>query len=93
MLALGGWAFAGNRGISKVEFSPDNGKTWLPAAIKEPLNANCWQFWSAEWKPPAAGEYSLKVRAVDGTGKAQPAEPKPTLPDGGQGYHTVTVKV
>jgi len=92
MLALGGWAYAGNRGISKVEFSPDNGKTWLPAAVKEPLNVNCWQFWSAEWKPPAPGEYTLKVRAYDGTGKLQPAEPKPTLPDGGQGYHTVKVK-
>ena len=91
-LALGGWAYAGNRGISKVEFSPDNGKTWLPAAVKEPLNMNCWQFWSAEWKPPAPGEYTLKVRAYDGTGKMQPAEPKPTLPDGGQGYHTVKVK-
>ena len=92
VLALGGWAFAGNRGISKVEFSHDNGKTWLPAAVKDPLNMNCWQFWSAEWKPPAPGEYTLKVRAYDGTGKLQPAEPKPTLPDGGQGYHTVRVK-
>ncbi|HLW46744.1 MAG TPA: molybdopterin-dependent oxidoreductase [bacterium] len=92
MLALGGWAYAGNRGISKVEFSPDDGKTWLPAAVKEPLNMNCWQFWSAEWKPPAPGEYTLKVRAYDGTGKMQPAQPKPTLPDGGQGYHTVKVK-
>jgi DMSO/TMAO reductase YedYZ molybdopterin-dependent catalytic subunit len=93
MLALGGWAYAGNRGISKVEFSPDDGKTWLPAAVKEPLNVNCWQFWSAEWKPPAPGDYSLKIRAVDGTGKLQPAQPEPTLPDGGQGYHTVRVKV
>jgi DMSO/TMAO reductase YedYZ molybdopterin-dependent catalytic subunit len=93
VLALGGWAFAGNRGISKVEFSPDDGKTWMPAAVKEPLNVNCWQFWSAEWKPSGPGEYSLKVRAYDGTGKLQPAEPKPTLPDGGQGYHMVRVKV
>jgi DMSO/TMAO reductase YedYZ molybdopterin-dependent catalytic subunit len=93
VLALGGWAFAGNRGISKVEFSPDDGKTWMPAAVKEPLNVNCWQFWSAEWKPPGPGEYSLKVRAYDGTGQLQPAEPKPTLPDGGQGYHMVRVKV
>jgi len=92
ILGLGGWAYAGNRGISKVEFSPDDGKTWLPAAVKEPLNVNCWQFWSAEWKPPAPGEYTLKVRAYDGAGKMQPAQPKPTLPDGGQGYHTVKVK-
>jgi DMSO/TMAO reductase YedYZ molybdopterin-dependent catalytic subunit len=90
-LALGGWAFAGNRGISKVEFSPDGGKTWLPAAVKEPLGENTWQFWSATWTPPKPGDYTIKVRATDGRGVLQPEEPKPTLPDGGQGYHTVKV--
>jgi DMSO/TMAO reductase YedYZ molybdopterin-dependent catalytic subunit len=89
--ALGGWAFAGNRGISKVEVTADDGKTWFPAAVKEPLGANCWQFWSAEWKPPAKGDYALKVRAFDGTGKPQPVGPKATLPDGGEGYHAVRV--
>jgi len=90
-LALGGWAFAGNRGISSVEFSPDGGKTWLPAAVKDPLGENCWQLWSATWTPPGPGEYTIKVRATDGKGTLQPQEPKPTLPDGGQGYHTVKV--
>ncbi len=93
IMLLGGWAFAGNRGISKVEISADGGKSWFPASVKEPFGENCWQFWSAEWKPPAPGSYSLKVRATDGKGGLQPAAPKPTLPDGGQGYHTVTVRV
>lgn len=92
-VALGGWAFAGNRGISKVEFSVDGGKTWLPAVVKEALGENCWQFWSALWTPPRPGDYTVKVRATDGKGSLQPAEPKPTLPDGGQGYHTVKVHV
>ncbi len=90
-LALGGWAFAGNRGISKVEFSPDGGATWLRAAVKEPLGQNTWQFWSATWTPPKPGDYAIMVRATDGKGMLQPEEPKPTLPDGGQGYHTVRV--
>ena len=90
-LALGGWAFAGNRGISKVEFSPDGGKTWVPAAVKEALGENTWQFWSATWTPPKPGDYTIKVRATDGKGALQPEEPRPTLPDGGQGYHTVKV--
>ncbi len=90
-LALGGWAFAGNRGISKVEFTPDGGKTWLSAAVKEALGENTWQFWSATWTPPKPGDYTIKVRATDGKGVLQPEEPKPTLPDGGQGYHTVKV--
>ncbi len=91
-IALGGWAFAGSRGISKVEISADGGKTWFPAEVKEPLAVNCWQFWSAEWTPPAPGSYTFRVRAVDGTGKVQPAGPKPTLPDGAEGYHTATVR-
>lgn len=91
-LALGGWAYAGNRGISKVEFSPDGGKTWLPAAIKEPLGEHTWQFWSAMWTPPKPGTYTVKTRATDGKGMLQPEEPKATLPDGGQGYHTVRVR-
>jgi len=90
-LALGGWAFAGSRGISKVEVSPDGGKTWIPAAVKEPLGQNCWQFWSLLWTPPSTGDYFIQVRAADGEGRTQPAEQKPTLPDGAQGYHTVKV--
>ncbi len=91
-LALGGWAFAGSRGISKVEVSADDGKTWMEAAVKPPLGQNAWQFWSLEWMPPQKGEYVLKVRATDGKGAPQPASPEPTLPDGAQGYHTVQVK-
>lgn len=92
-VALSGWAFAGHRGISKVEFSADDGKTWLPAAVKEALGENCWQFWSATWTPPRPGDYAIKVRATDGKGQLQAAQPKPTLPDGAQGYHTVKVHV
>jgi len=93
VMLLGGWAFAGSRGISKVEISADDGKTWFPAALKDPLSENCWQFWSAEWKPPAPGSYTLKVRAIDGKNALQAAQSKPTLPDGAQGYHTVSVRV
>jgi DMSO/TMAO reductase YedYZ molybdopterin-dependent catalytic subunit len=93
VLLLGGWAFAGDRGIAKVDVSPDEGKTWIPAAVKEPLGVNSWQFWSAEWTPPAPGDYTLKVRATDGQGHLQPEAPAPTLPDGAQGYHTVRVHI
>jgi DMSO/TMAO reductase YedYZ molybdopterin-dependent catalytic subunit len=91
-MALGGWAFAGSRGIAKVEISADGGKTWFPAAVKEPLGENCWQFWSADWRPPAPGEYTLVVRATDRKGAVQPRGPKATLPDGAEGYHTVRVR-
>jgi DMSO/TMAO reductase YedYZ molybdopterin-dependent catalytic subunit len=91
VVRLGGWAFAGSRGISKVEISADGGKTWSPATVKEPLDANCWQFWAAEWRPPAPGEYALTVRAVDGTGVTQP-EMRKRLPDGAEGLHEIRVR-
>ncbi len=91
VVMLGGWAFAGGRGISKVEISADGGTTWFPAAVKEALGKNCWQFWSAEWKSPVAGEYSFKVRAVDDKGVIQPGVWR-RLPDGAEGYHEVRVR-
>jgi len=44
------------------------------------------------WTPPKPGTYTVKTRATDGKGMLQPEEPKATLPDGGQGYHTVRVR-
>jgi len=88
---FGGWAFAGSRGISGVELSADDGKTWFPAAVKDALAANTWQFWSAAWKPPAPGEYAFKVRAVDGGGAIQRGGRR-RLPDGAEGYHEVRVR-
>jgi DMSO/TMAO reductase YedYZ molybdopterin-dependent catalytic subunit len=88
VVRLGGWAFAGRRGISGVELSADGGATWFPAAVKQALAVNTWQFWSADWKPPAPGEYALKVRAVDGRGALQRGARR-RLPDGAEGYHEV----
>jgi DMSO/TMAO reductase YedYZ molybdopterin-dependent catalytic subunit len=92
VVRLGGWAFAGTRGISKLEVSADGGKTWIPTALRAALGANCWQFWTAVWTPPAPGEYALQVRAVDGTGVTQPGKRR-RLPDGAEGYHEVRIRV
>ena len=92
VVLLGGWAFAGSRGISGVDVSADGGRTWFSAVVKEALGENCWQFWSAEWTPPAPGEYALKVRAVDGAGTVQPGRWR-RMPDGAEGYHQVRIHV
>ncbi len=92
LVRAGGWAFAGRRGISRVELSADGGRTWFPAAVRAPLGVNCWQFWSAEWTPPAPGEYALLVRAADGAGAVQPGRRR-RLPDGAEGYHEVRIRI
>ena len=89
---LGGWAFAGSRGVPRVELSGDGGTTWTPAAVKESLGTNCWQFWQATWTPHASGEYRLLVRARDGAGEPQPATFR-RAPDGAEGYHEIRVSI
>jgi hypothetical protein len=41
---IGGIAFAGNRGIQKVEVSTDSGQTWHGASLQPPLSADSWVF-------------------------------------------------
>ncbi len=90
---VGGLAYAGDRGIQDVEYSPDGGKTWIKADLKKPLGQYTWVLWAALWKPTGPGEYTLKARAKDGKGVIQMAQEAPTLPDGASGYHTVRVRV
>ncbi|MBI3997890.1 MAG: molybdopterin-dependent oxidoreductase [Armatimonadetes bacterium] len=90
---LGGVAYSGDRGIQEVEFSPDGGKTWIKAETKPPLGKYTWALWAATWKPTGPREYTLKVRARDGTGLLQTSQEAPTLPDGATGYHTIRIRV
>ena len=84
---VGGFAFAGDRGISKVELSPDGGDTWLPATIKAPLSPYTWVLWTTDWVPSATGLFQLVVRATDGDGEPQVTEVHGIFPDGATGLH------
>lgn len=91
---IGGVAFAGDRGISRVEVSTDDGATWQEATITEnPSPAGLsWVLWSRPWDP-SPGAYTLVVRATDGTGAVQTSDSAPELPDGASGWHRITVGV
>ncbi len=90
---VAGVAFAGDRGIEKVEVSTDGGTTWMPASTKDPLSGYTWVLWTAEWNPPSTGKYSLAVRATDKTGAVQTAVMNAPFPSGATGYHIVDVGV
>ena len=91
--AIAGIAFAGDRGISKVEVSTDGRKTWEPAEIKSPLSRLTWVLWRSSWSPEQPGKHRIVVRATDGFGVTQTAQPAPPAPSGSSGYDNRTVDV
>ena len=90
---FGGYAFAGNRGISKVELSFDDGATWQEATLKSPLSRDTWVLWALEWVPPKTGTYFVYARATDGAGAVQTSNGTPTFPNGATGYAYIDAKV
>jgi hypothetical protein len=90
---VGGIALAGSRGIQRVEVSTDGGGTWETATMKPGLGPNAWTLWLHPWELASSdSDRRIIVRATDGTGAAQTAEVKDTLPEGSSGYHAVTVR-
>ena len=85
---IAGVAFAGDRGISKVEVSIDGGNTWQSVNIKDPLSNNCWVLWALDWIPQNKGKYNIVVRATDKAGNLQTAEIRDIYPNGSTGYHS-----
>ncbi|MDR7428442.1 MAG: molybdopterin-dependent oxidoreductase [Armatimonadota bacterium] len=92
-VGLGGVAYAGARRIRAVEVSPDDGRAWLAAQVKAPLGPYTWVLWAVVWTPAAPGEYRVRVRARDGTGALQTAQPSPPLPEGATGHHIIRIRV
>jgi DMSO/TMAO reductase YedYZ molybdopterin-dependent catalytic subunit len=90
-VVLGGYAFAGERGISAVEVQIDGGD-WQAAQLKHPTSRLTWREWRYAWaaKP---GKHSVTVRATDGTGQLQTTESAPPHPDGASGWHTLELVV
>lgn len=90
---LHGVAFAGDRGVSRVEVTTDAGRTWREATFMSPYRQLAWRLWSFDWRPPAAGTYVLSVRATDGAGAVQTAQQRPAATEGATGLHRITVHV
>lgn len=91
-IPVGGVAWAGARGIQKVEIQVDDGD-WEEAALRTPTPSPLlWVQWRYHWMA-SPGEHTLTVRATDGTGELQTSERSGTLPNGATGYHSVDVEV
>ena len=90
---LRGIACGGDRGIQKVELSFDKEESWQEAAIVDPGTKISWSIWNYRWVPPAPSQYTVAVRATDGTGALQISEDRGTVPQGSTGLHRVLAAV
>ena len=96
---VGGHAYAGTRGIDRVEVSTDGGDTWAEATLSEPLPGaidaatgdslretaeDAWRMWEHTYE--ATTEHEVVVRAVDGTGTLQTEEEQNAFPRGPTGW-------
>ncbi len=88
---VAGVAFAGLRGVSRVELTTDGGRTWMPAVLRPPLSPYSWVLWEVDWMPPAEGAYTLSVRAYDGNGAIQESATASSFPSGSTGLHSIAV--
>jgi DMSO/TMAO reductase YedYZ molybdopterin-dependent catalytic subunit len=80
---VGGIAFAGKRGISKVEVRVDGGD-WNEAELRDPISDLTWVIWRYDW-PFQAGDHVFSVRCVDGLGAQQIETPRGEHPSGATG--------
>jgi len=92
-IPIAGIAFAGDRGISKVEVSVDGGTTWKTAIVKDPLSQYTWVLWTSGFTAADKGNYKIIVRATDKTGQVQTSELEQPFPNGAGGYNQIDISV
>jgi DMSO/TMAO reductase YedYZ molybdopterin-dependent catalytic subunit len=92
-IAVRGVAFGGDRGVSRVEVSFDDGATWQEAKLDYPGTKLTWALWSYDWRPTGPDNYTLVVRATDGEGALQELDEDRPFKSGTTGFHKIVVYV
>jgi DMSO/TMAO reductase YedYZ molybdopterin-dependent catalytic subunit len=73
--AISGIAWDGGYGISTVEISADNGKSWSQAVLGEDPGKFAFRPWSYDFTPKRHGKLALTARATNKIGQTQTREP------------------
>ncbi|TQF66107.1 sulfite oxidase [Rhodococcus spelaei] len=66
-----GYAFAGDRGVARVDVSLDSGRSWVQADLDEPSGPWAWRLWRTTLEVPA-GPTVITARAWDTAAACQP---------------------
>ena len=72
---VSGYAYAGDdRGVTRVDVSLDDGRTWVQADLDDRADTWTWRLWHCRLDLPA-GRVRITVRAWDTTAATQPESP------------------
>ena len=82
-----GAAWTGTGTVQRVELSADGGRTWVPAKFSSAEQSGAWRLWHGEVLIPAAGDQTVRARAIDSAGNAQPEHGTPN--PGGYGNNSI----
>jgi DMSO/TMAO reductase YedYZ molybdopterin-dependent catalytic subunit len=91
VIPIGGIAYAGAKGISRVEVQIGDGE-WQDAEVRTPLSGLTWVVWRYDWAFES-GSTRIQVRCYDGNGRLQITENNDVRPDGATGIHSRRVNV
>lgn len=89
--AVGGTAWAQQRGVVGVEIQVDDGP-WQPAVLAADGGIDTWRQWSFDWDA-VPGTHYLRIRAVDAVDGVQTPDRADPIPDGASGWQSIQVTV
>ncbi len=90
-VAVAGVAWAQHTGIDGVDVRVDGGP-WQAAKLAQAISADTWRQWVFEWDA-ASGDHKIEARAMDSSGVTQSGANVDVVPNGAEGYHSITVRV
>ena len=89
---VSGIAYAGTRGIERVEYSSDGGETWHDATVLEAApGADSWVRWQGSFDVTPGAKATLMARATDGNHAVQDEAFTLPEPNGGTGWPRIEV--
>jgi Oxidoreductase molybdopterin binding domain/Mo-co oxidoreductase dimerisation domain len=74
-MPIRGIAFGGDCGVSQVELSADQGRSWHKTNLGRDEGTYSFRQWSTQIRTPQSGKLTLRVRCTNTKGEAQISQP------------------